>query len=265
MKTNFFLIFKVLLILQLFSSCAYLKGASESNTDSGLLKRLTREYELVDKSGRFIVKRDRGYLKAHNNFVVKKKVHSFNKPNGKILEKSITISTPGTVGKSKLRVLRPKVSQYTVWFDAKKYSTKMTVNLEERSLLVSLKSPEEQWRGSKSYTFPKGTGVYCFYSQLIECARITGFLHQAVKKKGGVMKFHIIWDGYPYFQEQYLNIPSTVFERVSLVYEGENRNGLIRFTLKTDTQVMFFLLDKQFEVKKQLWVSQGYSMVDREL
>ncbi len=235
-----------------------------SGTDSNFLKRVTKDFELVDKSGRFVVNRDRGYLKSKNRFIVKKKVLSFNDSSGKVLEKSITISNPGSMGKGKLRVLRPSISQYTVWFDGKKYSSKMTVDLKDRAMIVDLKSPEEQWSGKRRFVFPKGTGVFCFYSQLIECTGITGFLSKALQEKGGTMKFHIIWDGYPYFQEQYLNVSNSVFEAAALVYEGTNRDGLSRFTLKTPSQIMFFLVDRKLELKKQIWVSQGYSMTERE-
>jgi hypothetical protein len=252
-----------LFLISCLTSCAFF-NKKDNKFNSKIYKRTSKQYELVDKSGRFLVERDTGYVKSKNSYIVKKRVLSFGNTKGKVLEKSITISNPGFIGKSKLHVLRPKVSQYTVWFDGKKYSSKMSIDLKDRAMVVELKSPEEQWRGTKRYDFPKGTGVYCFYSQLIECASVTGFMQKALKSDAGIMKFHIIWDGFPYFQEQYLNVSNTVFEEATLKYGGKNNKGLIKFTLDTKSQIMFFFVDSDFNLKKQLWVSQGYSMVESE-
>ena len=52
---------------------------------------------------------------------------------------------------------------------------------------VRLKSPESQWNQDELFKFPEGKGIYCFFSQIIECAAVTGFISEAMKQKSGRM------------------------------------------------------------------------------
>ena len=155
------------------------------------------------------------------------------------------------------------MSRYYVWFDDSKdrYTTTMKVNLKKKSMDIVLKSPEKQWNGKETIPFPKGTGVFCFYSQLIDCVKFTGFINMAIKKDVGKMNFHIIWDGYPYIQEQFVGLKKTVFSRAIFEYEGVGKDGEIQFSLKVENQSMFYFLDKNLKVVKQFWASQGYSLI----
>jgi len=245
----------------ILSSCSGVQ--KEKKPSSSLYKTKKIRYDLTDKAGQFVIYREYGYRKKGNYLYTKNIVLPGSEEKNKILEKSISLSTPGVLGK-KHKVLRPSRSQYTVWFDGQKYFSEMKVDLAARLLEVTMKSPEKQWQGVKTVSFPKGTGVYCFFTQLIECIKYTGFVDESVKKGGGEMNFHIIWDGYPYFQEQYLNIASNVFSPAKFKFDGLNRYGEKRFTLSFSGQSMFFFFNKSGELMKRFWVSQGLSQLKSE-
>ncbi|WP_164848514.1 hypothetical protein [Halobacteriovorax sp. HLS] len=248
----------------LLSSCAYIKqmsgGSVFSNTPQGSnTAKVVKKFQLNDKAGKFFVVREKGFNKSKNQFIVKKSVQ--NPDSGKELEKLIVISKLGNI-KKKLSILKPDISEYSVWFDGKRYTSTMKVNSKTRSMEVSLNSPEKQWQGKRNIPFPSGKGVYCYFSQITECARATGFIEKAINNDGGSMKVVIIWEGYPYFQEQYLNVPNSVFSLGTFEYDGRNANGERRFTLRTNNQSIFYFIDNNFELEKKFWVSQGFSMVE---
>lgn len=250
MKKILFLIFPFLI-----NSCAFFKHGFSENISTG---KIIKKYSLKDQSGDFIVNRESGYNSKKKIYIVKRKVYSKNNLN-KEFEKSISISEYGYLKKQSL--LRPKISQYSVWFEGKKYFTEMKIDIKTKSLVVKMKSPEEQWSGVQNVPFPKGTGVYCFMSQIIECVRATKFISMATSKGGGRMNFHLIFDGYPYFQEQYLNIPKTVFTNATFVYDGKAENGERRFSLMFGEQTIFYFVNDKSELSKTFWVSQGLSMI----
>jgi hypothetical protein len=249
----------VLVILTLLISCAKI------GNKKGLSTRLdvsSGTYELSDNSGKFILERESGFANKGKDFVVKTLVKNKD-GKGKVLERSVTISNFGTL-KGKVRVLRPKVSQYSVWFDGKKYFSEFNLNIKKKSLDLKMISPEPQWKGEKSFPFPKGTGVYCFFSQLIECVKATGFLNLSSGKGAGEMNFHIIWDGYPYIQEQYLNLPGEVFSQAVFKYDGVTAKGDYKFTLFFQGHSIFYFLNKLGVLTKLFWVSQGMTLVKKK-
>jgi len=231
--------------------------ASRSSQKFDLLQntKSKRIYDLQDKSGNFVVVRERGFLKSKNQAVVKRQVYSKDDPQNKTLEQSIVLSNPGKL--KNIYVLRPYKSEYTVWFEKKKYKTEMEIDPKSKSMIVKMTSPEKQWNGTKSVRFPSGKGVYCFFTQVIDCAAITGFFAQSVKAQAGEMFFHLIWEGYPYFMEQYINVREEVFSNAVLRYDGKTKEGLLRFTLEAGGQNIFYLVDAASRVEKIFWVSQG--------
>ncbi|CBW27984.1 putative exported protein [Halobacteriovorax marinus SJ] len=261
---------KLLLLtsLMFISSCAYFKSigvsdifTSSSEVRSGNTDKVKKVFQLSDKAGKFVVEREKGFNKSKNQFIVKKSVKVSGE--SKELEKLIVISKLGTLKKS-LTVLRPEISEYSVWFEGKKYVSRMEVNPNTKSMEVKLTSPERQWQGKRVFSFPNSTGIFCYFSQITECARATGFIDKAIKRDSGSMKVVIIWEGYPYFQEQYLNIPNAVFTEGTFEYDGKNSRGERRFTLKVGDQAIFYFLDDNRELMKKFWVSQGLSMVELE-
>jgi hypothetical protein len=248
----------LILIISNLTSCAFfnkMTGRSGRST----LEASKKRYELNDKAGNFSFVRESGFQAKGKTFVLKTRVTPPRGDQSKVLEQSISISEIGKL-KNNLPILRPKIAQYTVWFDKKKYFTQLKTNVEKRSIEITMKSPESKWNGKKTIPFPNSTGVFCFYNQLIECAAMTGFIHKAIAKKAGSMNFTVIWDGYPYFHEQYVNIRLEVFSSASLSFDGEGKNGLYRFTLEVSGQQIFYSVDKNGRYRKQFWVAQGLSI-----
>lgn len=247
----------ILSLLLVISSCSSTKSDNITSILPATLKVDTYAFE--DQSGAFLLQTDRRYVKKNNEFVVKRKLYAVGDPSKKTLEKSISISNFGVY--KGIKILRPYLSQYHIWFDGKKYSSELKINIKKKSLDIKLRSPEEKWNGNKTVPFPKGPGAFCFYSQLSECAKVTGFLEKAIDRKSGDFNFHIIWDGYPYIMDQYANIPPSVFAPARMSYGGMVKKTHYRFSLEVGGQVQFLIFNKKLELSKVLWVSQGISII----
>lgn len=245
--------------IQLLILCSLISCSSISKKTPPVFsdKRVKSYFRLSDKSGSFRVIKDSKYNSKKQELIVRHTIVDPKDTSKKPLEKNISISTYGILGK-KVPVLRPKISQYFVWFDGKRFATEMKINTNTKSLDIKLRSPEPQWNGDKSVPFPKGSGVYCFFSQIEECIGITGFVKKAVKHKAGKMNFHVVWDGYPYFMDQYIGISPKVFAEAQFSFDGK-KDDLFRFSLDVDGQLLFYIYDKKLKLKKILWVSQGYT------
>lgn len=227
-----------------------------------ILQAEKSQFLLTDKGGDFLVERESGRLGNQNKYAVKQQLTTTSNTN-QVLEQLISISQIGRL--KNLHILRPEKSQYTVWFDGKKYFSELSVDVEKKMLIVNLESPEKQWNGRTEKAFPTSTGVYCFYTQVIECASFTGFIDKAIEEKTGVMNFYIIWDGYPYIMEQYQGIPVEVFSPASLQYDGQTADNEDRFRLEFAGETIFYMVNKNGKYDKQMWVSQGLSKIKRGL
>lgn len=243
-------------------SCARLEVPKKLDLQSNasILKVTKDIFILSDKAGEFSVERESGRLGEGYKFAVRQKIQSFER-DSEILEQLISISQTGKL--KKLFVLRPEKSQYTVWFEGQRYFSELSVNVDNKSLQIELESPEKRWQGRQEVPFPTGTGVYCFYSQVIECASFTGFISKAIKEKAGEMNFHLIWDGYPYIMEQYPGIPEQVFSPATLSYDGMTDSGEQRFLLRFYGETIFFMVNKDGKYDKKLWVSQGLTKIKK--
>lgn len=250
----------------LLSSCSYFSTIMGQDGPSLILKKSEKKYILEDKSGKFHVYREKGLFGSNGKFAVKKKVTEFDIANSqdKILEQSISISIKKK-HKSQITTLEPVVSEYKVWFDKKPYKSRIELQLHNGNIKVILDSPEKDWNGAKDYALPKDKGaLYCFMSQVIECAGVTGFLEKAVSKGRGSMNFYLIWEGFPFIGEQYINLPNHPFTKAQLGYDGENSLGEKRFKLNAGNQTILYFVNKSFEFKKMYWPAQGLSFQQSE-
>ena len=239
------------ILTSLCLSCASRRGSKDS------LLKYSVEMKLDDKSGSFDVSRESGLASNAKSVVSKYKVTSSD--SNKVLEQAIVFSTPGFL-KKKIKLLRPDKSQYKVWFDGKLYQSETFVDSSSRKLVVKMKSPESQWQGTKKFKFPGGNGVFCYFSQVVDCVHFTGFIQRAIKAKAGKMKFHVIWDGYPFIAEQYLNINDEPFAAAFIEYDGKTREGEQRFSMNIAGSVVFYLFSEKYEYAKVLWPAQGFSL-----
>jgi hypothetical protein len=239
------------------SSCASKHGHLKKE-----LVRAEERFSYTDKNGQFMVKLSSGFNKKENTFFSKRILEIPGKSTDNILEQSVALSDIGSI-KTKENILRPKLSQYNVWFEGKKYFTELKINPEKKAIDVKMVSPENQWNGTKQIKLPNTKALYCFFSQVVECAKTTGFLEKVIQKKKGVMNFYVIWEGYPYLSETYSDFPNEVLSKAQLEYDGKTKEGEHRLSLRIGGQSIFYVIDQNEQMKKMFWVSQGISMVSR--
>ncbi|MGZ3787104.1 MAG: hypothetical protein ACXVLQ_01200 [Bacteriovorax sp.] len=251
----------IIVFLFVFSlaSCSTAKSVKELKRG---LVRGEEKFSYTDKNGQFVVIMSSGFNKKENTFFSKRELLAPGKENDKILEQSVVLSDLGTLKKKKT-ILRPKISQYNVWFDGKKYFSELRMNSAKKAIDVKMVSPESQWSGVKQIKLPNTRALYCFFSQVVECAKTTGFLTEAIKKETGSMNFYVVWEGYPYQSETFTDFPSELFSRAQFEYDGKTKEDEHRFNLKVAGQSIFFVVDKNQQMKKMFWVSQGISMVSK--
>lgn len=240
-------------------SCSSAKKSQQIKQD---LVRGEETFLYTDKNGEYLVKLTSGFNKKDNTFVSKRLMLQSSSEGEKILEQNIVISDLGSI-KKKNNILRPKISQYTVWFDGKKYFSELKMNPVKKTLDVKMVSPESQWNGERQIKLPNTKALYCFFSQVVECAKTIGFLSQSIKKESGSMNFFVVWEGYPYLNETFSDFPSELISKAQIEYDGKTKEEETRFNLRVAGQSIFFVLDKHEQMKKMFWVSQGISMVSK--
>lgn len=239
--------------------------ACSSGSVKNIKEQLPKEEEgfsYTDKNGEFKVKISAGLDKAEKVFITKKKLEIPDKDKDNVLEQSIAFSDLGMI-KKKNPILRPKMSQYNVWFDGKKYFSELKIVPEKRSIDVKMVSPESQWNGSKTIKFPSTKIMPCFFSQVIECAKVSGFIKKSSKKENGAMSLLIIWEGYPYLNETFSDFPSELFSKATLEYDGKLNASERRFNLRVAGQSIFYILNDKDQMMKMFWVTQGISMINK--
>jgi len=247
--------FSILIALFIFSSCAYvniLKSKSEEDKKlSGDLK-----YEFNDTMGSFIKLRKKG-LDSSKNIVVKSVIYSPRKEDSPV-EKLISISNKDIV-ESDLKLLKPLKSEVIYWFDGKRYKSSISIDEKNKELKVISRAKEKQWNKAKKFSIDFNGKAFCFFSQIAECAAQAGFLEKSRLKKSGAMNLTVIWDGFPFFNEQYLNNKDEVFSRGKFSYVGKETSGLHKYALNIDGQVIHYSIYRDKYLAKMFWVSQGIS------
>lgn len=253
---NKILFFKIIFLLTL-TACSSTQKTQDLKHE---LVRGEEKFTYSDKNGDFIVRLSSGFNKKEKTFFSKRSLEVPTKEGHSVLEQSIVISDFGSLKKRKI-ILRPKMSQFNVWFDGKKYFSELKINPQKKSIDVKMISPEKQWNGIKQVKLPSTKALYCFFSQLVECIKTIGFMDLAIKKETGSMNFYVIWEGYPYLNETFTDFPSELISRAIFEYDGKTQEGEQRFNLKVAGQSIFYVVDKFEKMKKMFWVSQGISMM----
>ncbi len=244
----------------LLLSCTLLNNQKKDSKDIFTSKGYSykAEYLLSDKSGNYVVKRENGLDQNKKFFVTKEQILPKNKDEDSALEKVISMSKPGKI--KGVPLFRPESSQYTVWFDGKKYFSQTKIDEVRKELVIKLISPEDQWMGLKRFSFPVGSPYFCYFLQVIECINYTGFIEKAIKQKAQEMSFYLIWEGYPYIQEQYL-IPDGPFGSAKLAYEEKISDDEHRFSLSFGNQVLFYFVNNIGQITRKIWIAQGYGLL----
>jgi hypothetical protein len=179
----------------------------------------------------------------------------------RVVEKSITVSQVGSVrdGKSRALIVRPLASEFTVWLEGQKYSSKMQLDTVRKSMRVTLDSPDPKWKGQSFIPFPRGK-QFCFFTQIPDCLYHNQILSRALEEKKQSFDFYVVWDNYPYVQDQLNNVGKNLFSHASVKYDGEPK-GRIRYIIEVEDQVLIYQFSRNFELKSYSWISQGINMV----
>jgi hypothetical protein len=250
-------LFPVLIMLSLLGACA--TSNKKNPIALSKYKSENQTFTYTDMSGTFTLKRDVKIV--DNRLYVRQNILVSGGLNSKSLEKTISVSQIGRlkVKKKNVPILRPFASQYEVWLDKKRYFVQGKSKNETRSMTMQLESPEKEWNGKKEIAYPTGK-VFCYLSQVPECAARTGFLLKASKAKKGSMPLHVIWESFPYNQEQYSGMKDELFSNAKLSFAEKTKTGY-KFALEMEKHTMFYHFNNKLEFQKYFWISQGISMI----
>lgn len=240
-----------LLSLFLLSSCSTFK--------SGPPKEGRQTYAYVDGSGRFGFTREHKLL--NKKLISRTQITETMGSTAKPLEKSIMVSQLGSVKtrKGRAMVMRPFASEFSVWLEGKRYDSKLRLDAKNKAMTVDLKSPEAKWNGRSSVPFPKGT-QFCFFNQVPDCLYHGQLLEKAIENKGERQAFYVVWESYPYLQEQFSGIGSKLFAPAVVKYEGEQKSQH-RFLVEVGGQAIVYHFSKSFDLVRMFWIAQGISII----
>jgi hypothetical protein len=243
---------KAALIALLVVSCSAFNRTSEPAPGKYL-------YSYSDVSGNFSYQRDVKFIKK--KLVTRSQIMVPSAGSDRIVEKSVTVSQLGTVreGSRRTFVLRPLASEFTVWLEGKKYSSRMQLDTARKSMRVTLDSPEAKWKGQTLIPFPAGK-VFCFFTQIPDCLYHNQILEKSLDRKRQTFAFYVVWDNYPFVQEQLTNVGNNLFSQATIKYDGKPK-GENRYILEVEDQILLYKFSKNFELTGYSWISQGINMV----
>jgi hypothetical protein len=238
---------KVLFFLLFVTGCA-------SKMLGGSPREGKSNYSFTDVSGTYKLQRETKTIKQR--VITRSQLISSNK----VLEKSILVSQIGSIKgqKSRLLVVRPEASEFTVWLEGKKYSSRMKINPRTKAMIVSLESPEAKWKGTSEIKFPSGK-YFCFYNQIPECLYHNYLLNRAYSESTKI-DFHVIWDSYPFVQDQLSQVGKSLFTPASVKFDGEIK-GLFRYIVEVEGQMILYMFTKNYDLSKVSWITQGITIV----
>jgi hypothetical protein len=216
-------------------------------------------YSYTDVGGTFKLGRETKLIK--NKIVTRNQILSTKGSGHRVLEKTILVSQVGSIKSKDARLLtvRPIASEFTVWLEGKKYTSRMKLNTQKKNMQVILESPEAKWQGTSEIKFPSGK-YFCFFNQIPECLYHNYFLTKANQQKTRKLDFYVIWDGYPYIQDQFTGVGQRLFAPASLKFEGEFQ-GYFRYIVEVEGQMILYQFSKSFDLVNISWITQGMTIV----
>lgn len=243
---------KLLVLLFLLSSCSTQLLRSEPTQGK-------TTYSFTDVSGSYRLNRESRQIKQ--KLVTRNQLLDTRGGSAKVLEKTIMVSQIGSIKAKKSRILtvRPVASEFTVWLEGKKYYSRMQLNEKNKSMRLTLDSPEAKWQGQSEIKFPKGK-YFCFFSQIPECLYHNYHLTHANENKNKRYDFWVVWDGYPYIQDQLSHVGRSLFAPATLKFEGEI-NGQFRYIVEVEGQMILYHFTRSYDLIKIAWIAQGITIV----
>lgn len=241
---------RILFFLFFLSGC--------SGLSHGIQKSGKSTYTFVDASGTFKLVRETKLLKQKIGTRIQ--LIDTKGSRQKVVEKSVLLSQIGSIKIKDKRLLtvRPTASEFTVWLEGKRYFSQMKIDTKQKGMRLTLESPEEKWRGTSLIKFPAGK-YFCFYNQLPECLYHNYLLILAKENPNQKYDFYLIWDGYPFIQDQLSRVGQKLFAAASLKFDGEIK-GLFRYIVEVEGQMILLQLTESFDLVKVAWITQGITI-----
>jgi hypothetical protein len=228
-----------------------------------VLKNNTKIFNYNDMNGEYFLNRD--YRVKANKFVVRNRILS-PEDQSSALEKTTTVSQIGYVKGSgrRSKAIRPEIAQHEVWLDKKRYFSQLKIIPNKRSVQVTMDSPEKKWQGTKYFTFPKNTKMFCFFNQIPECIQHLGLLSY-MQKTNKKVPITVIWESYPYHTQQYKQLIDRPYQVATLSYDGHSKKLGHKIAVDLGNQLVFYHFNNDNQFERMFWISQGVSMVSAEL
>jgi hypothetical protein len=237
----------IILLLFVFTSCAKLT--------KDLNRKEVKNWNLEDQGVVYLLERKsvinkKKYLNIQRIFLTKKKE--------KIVESLKVISHRGLLNNN-LQILRPQYAFMELWIDKQKFVSKLVMDTKQRVFKVGLLNRD----GLRSFSvpFPKTPRLFCFFSQVIDCLRVTGFFDKVREFHAGSAKLMLIMEGAYLYKEIYEFYPRELFVPAEFVYDGVDKDEHMKFTLRFTQQNIFFTVDKFFKFHSMYWVVQQLNIV----
>ncbi len=215
-------------------------------------------FSYVDEAGTFTLNRETKLIGS--KLVTRAQLMDKKGGAGRILEKTVMLSRIGSIrnGGNRLLIVRPQASEYTVWIEGKRYVSRMRLDTGKRTMRLTLESPESKWQGTSDIPVPKAKYL-CFFGQLSECLARSNLLENARMFEGRRFDFVLVWDSFPYIQDLLTKTGQKLFARATIKFDGDI-NGLFRYIVEVEDQVISYQFTKSFELVKVAWVSQGITI-----
>ncbi len=240
----------LLFIFSLFS-CSHLNPITP--------KEANKTYSYIDVSGHYLLNRESKSIK--NKLVTRIKLTPKN--SHKSVEKSVTLSQVGSVRNKSLRILtlRPFASEFEVWLEGKRYSTKMNIDVKSKSMKIETDGlpKEHKWYGNNFVKFPNSQ-FFCYFNQLPDCLYQLGFLQSSYKNSDNKIDLYVVWDSFPFIQDQLSGVGRNLFSKANLRFDREEKNNLL-YELEVDGQIILYYFSKSFDLVKIIWIAQGISVL----
>ncbi len=221
-------------------------------------KSKKEKFTYADPTGKFSVLRRSG-VSSSNEFVTKEELFPYTKWEDAVLEKGIMISSYSKYNE-KIPVLVPKISQRTFWFDKKKYFTESMFFMDKKEAKFSWRTPSDKKINKKVVKLDSERNLYCFFGQLIDCIKETGFFKTSKTKKSGVVYLSIVFDGFPFFNEQFGILKNGPIIESDFSFEKEMGRGVVRYSLSFLDQKIAYFVDRKGNLIDKFWISQGLSL-----
>ncbi len=234
--------------------CLFFCGCS-SITSSG--SKVNHSFNLQDVSGEYKVFSEEG--SKESRYYLKEIVYPKEKKKEDWVEKKTIVSFLRKIRskkKEEIFQLYPSWAQNEVWIEGIKFFSQLKIDSKKKRVEEISYQGDKEKLSSFVQAFPDEKGVYCFFSQVMSCGKVIGFLEKAIEKNVGKFHLYLLMDGHPFINEQY-SLPTELIFPAELIYLGSEKGERYRFSLQFSGETILYDLDEEMNLVKKVWVSQG--------